>query len=466
VTSTLVCITDSAKHSRVAASGARSEMTSTWYSAAASMRTPRVTVGSVIGQLIVSPSMGGGSDGIVHGAGGGCSQPTCTAWICTPTTPTASHTLFGTVARSVVCGVVSPVLVLPSAAEPVSAAGSDSLQAPATRHRTHVSAAARSLEVGFDFTGIGARPTAYTALAEPSMHRARRWAMLAAMLVSALGGLAVGAILVGPLPFAVSAAPEAAPAPADDGFDRARGLYQQGEARFATADFIGAIELWTEAFSSVPDSTDAARIKALLIYNIATARERAFEVTGDLTHLRQAKVLMVGYAESIPALFGDTPEAETERGKITERLNVITAQIEAADRKKARDRRDQRPSERADDAPAAERSHAVLLGTGAAALAVGVGGLAMMGAGLAMGSKANDLGDLADDDIDGRRSQFDRGRTGNTLAIAGGVVGGVFAITGAVLVGIGAKRRASAKGNAWAPWIGPRVAGLGVRGRF
>ncbi|MBL8944151.1 MAG: hypothetical protein JNK45_13425, partial [Myxococcales bacterium] len=173
------------------------------------------------------------------------------------------------------------------------------------------------------------------------------------MLVSALGGLAVGAILVGHMPYVPLAAGEvASPQPAaDDPFERARGLYQQGEARFATADFIGAIELWTEAFSSVPDSTDAARIKALLIYNIATARERAYEVTGDLTHLRQAKVLMVGYAESIPALFGDTPEAEVERGKITERLNAITAQIEAADRRKARDRRDQRPNEGPEDAP-------------------------------------------------------------------------------------------------------------------
>lgn len=297
-----------------------------------------------------------------------------------------------------------------------------------------------------------------------------------------MGGLAVGAIVIGQVEMGVvmgagirvgighaplvAVAVEDAPPPTEDEFERARGLYQQGEARFATADFIGAIELWTEAFSSVPDSTDAARIKALLIYNIATARERAYEVTGDLTHLRQAKVLMVGYAESIPALFGDTPEAEVERGKITERLNAITAQIEVADRKKARERRGDRPSDRPDDAPDSDRSHVVLLGTGAAALAVGVGGLAMMGAGLAIGSKANDLGDLADDDIDGRRSQFDRGRTGNTLAIAGGVVGGVFAITGAVLVGIGAKRKASARGSAWAPWIGPRAAGLGLRGRF
>ncbi len=264
-----------------------------------------------------------------------------------------------------------------------------------------------------------------------------------------------------------TAAPAGADAPEPSGFDRARALYQQGEARFATADFAGAIELWTEAFSIVPDSTDAARIKALLIYNIATARERAYEVTNDVSQLRQAKILMQGYAQSIPALFGDSAEGADEVVKITERLNAITAQIDAYERKKARDRRSANPGERSDDGPRDPgRGSKALIGAGAGALAVGVGGLAMMGAGVAMGNKANDIDDLEADDIDGRREQFDRGRTGNTLAIAGGVVGGVFAITGAVLVGIGASRKAKAKTTALAPWFGPRVVGLGLGGRF
>lgn len=288
------------------------------------------------------------------------------------------------------------------------------------------------------------------------------------MLASQLAGLvATLAVAMPPAAGTAPVEPSAAEAP-DPQLERARELYQQGEARFATADFAGAIELWTEAFSIVPDSTDAARIKALLIYNLATARERAFEISGDVSHLRQAKILMEDYAASIPALFGDSPEGEDERAKITGRLNTITAQIDAADRKKDRERGRTTPDERpdADDQGGGGRGATALIGVGAAALAVGVGGLAMMGAGLGMGSKANDLGGLDDDDIDGRRAQFDRGRTGNTLAIAGGVVGGVFAITGAVLVGIGASRKAQAKRAAFAPWFGGRTVGLGVRGRF
>jgi hypothetical protein len=272
---------------------------------------------------------------------------------------------------------------------------------------------------------------------------------------------------------AIGAAPPEAAPPAeaaqqeDPQLEEARKLYAEGEARFDTADFDKAIELWTRAFTIVPDSPDSARIKALLIYNIATARERSYEVTGDVSHLRQAKILMEGYAASIPALFGDGPEADDERAKITERLNAIVGQIEAADKKKKRERGTITPVDGPDD-PAGDdgRGAKVMLGVGAAALAVGVGGLAMMGAGLAMGKRANDLSGVDADDIDGRRDQFDRGRTGNTLAIAGGVVGGVFAITGAVLVGIGASRAKQSKRAAIAPWMGRGLVGVGVRGRF
>jgi tetratricopeptide (TPR) repeat protein len=263
-----------------------------------------------------------------------------------------------------------------------------------------------------------------------------------------------------------AAEPTAVAEDPDDPLVRARKLYDSGEARFATADYLRAIDDWTEAFKIVPDSEDAGRIKALLIYNIATARERAYEITGDASHLRQAKVLLEDYARSIPALFGETPAAADERSKLTERLNAITRAIEAADRKAKRDRTpaatDDGPD---DDVEARKGGRKALIATGAAALVVGVGGLGMMAGGLAMGSNANDLDGLAPDDIEGRRSQFDKGRTGNTLAIAGGVVGGVFTIAGAVLVGVGASRK-SARGVSFTPSFGRRFAGVGLSGRF
>ncbi len=312
------------------------------------------------------------------------------------------------------------------------------------------------------------------------------WASCAAALARPAGiaCTALGIALAPPLVPLAAAAPTAAPAdelrsgpdadPAAEPADapdtaaalaQARALYEAGKAHFATADYLGAIEQWTAAFQLVPDEAEAARIKALLIYNIATARENAYDISGDLSHLRQAKVLMENYAASIPALYGDGPEAEDERAKITQRLNDIAARISAAERKQARaggGRNDDGPDDRDD---AAGRGTA-LIGSGAALLVVGVGGLAMMGGGLAMGKRANDLGGIAPDDIAARRDQFDRGRTGNSLAIAGGVVGGLFAVTGAVLLGVGVSRRQAGKKHAWTPVAAPGFAGLALRGRF
>jgi hypothetical protein len=257
-------------------------------------------------------------------------------------------------------------------------------------------------------------------------------------------------------------------APASDpAIERARALYKEGEARFATADYLKAIELWTEAFTSVPDTSDAAYIKGVLIYNLATAHEKAFEITGDISHLRQAKVLMESYATGIATLVPDEAAAEAERAKLTERLNVITAGIERWDRERARERRQGGGSPRGDDddEPAKKGSKA-LIGVGAGLMGLGVVGLAVMTGGLVMGKRANDLSGLEPGDIPGRRDQFDRGRVGNGMAIGGGVAGGVLLATGAVLLGIGLARRSKNGRTAWAPMLGPRTAGLAISGRF
>jgi hypothetical protein len=259
--------------------------------------------------------------------------------------------------------------------------------------------------------------------------------------------------------------------PAEDpALARARELYEQGEARFATADYFAAIELWTQAFTMVPDTADSARIQAELIYDIATAREKAFEVSGDITHLRQAKLLMEDYVETIPQLYADEAEAEAERARITTRLNGIVARIDQVGRQRERDRTaSQRETGPQRDDAQTRRSRA-MIASGAALLVVGAGGLSMMTAGLVVGRRANDISDLEASAIDDRREQFRRGRTGNSLAIAGGVVGGVFALGGAVLVGLGASQRR--RNLAVAPhslglwsWGRGRF-GVALRGRF
>lgn len=283
--------------------------------------------------------------------------------------------------------------------------------------------------------------------------------------------IAVGSLLPGVPAWAAAPAtvepssPPATDPPKDPAIDRARTLYREGEARFATADYLKAIELWTEAFTSVPDTSDAAYIKGVLIYNLATAHERAFEITGDISHLRQAKVLMESYAASIATLVPDEKAREVERARITERLNAVTGAIGKWDAERERERKAKRGGGEEDRAPEQKNGKA-LVGAGAGLLGLGVVGLAVMTGGLVMGKRANDISGIDPNDIPGRRDQFDRGRVGNGMAIGGGVAGGVLLVTGAVLLGVGLSQRAKSQRTAWAPMLAPRVAGLAIAGRF
>lgn len=282
--------------------------------------------------------------------------------------------------------------------------------------------------------------------------------------VLAVGLAAASPVAKGAAPAAAADAPGAAePAVDETTLAQAEQLYDRGKAEFETADYAAAVDLWTEAYRLVPDLPESSRIKALLIYNIATARERAFEVDEDPQQLRQAKILLESYEESIPDLYGEGEAAEAERAKVRERMASIDAALHAAtgDDEPTPPPVVEPPPTTADAGPAHPGRPLVI--AGAVLVGVGVAGLAVMGAGLGIGAGANDISGLDDDDITGRRDQFARGRTGNGMALGGGIAGGVLAVTGAVLLGIGVAKNKKAAPTAW---LGPGSAGVGVRGRF
>jgi tetratricopeptide (TPR) repeat protein len=267
---------------------------------------------------------------------------------------------------------------------------------------------------------------------------------------------------------APAAAPAAAAAPESDAGDgdevpRAEALYDKGAAKFETADYAAAIELWTEAYEMVPDAPESGRIKALLIYNIATAREKAYDVSRDVAELRQAKILLERFAEGIDDVYGD--DAAAERTRVEAKLAELDARIEKAEGGSEVGPKDVEPP--ADAVPAetgSPKPGRPLVITGAVLLGVGAVGVGLMAAGLGIGAGANDLGGLDDADIEGRRDQFSRGRLGNGLAFGGGIAGGAFAVTGAVLLGLGmAKNKRAPKATAW---VGREGGGLSLAGRF
>lgn len=299
---------------------------------------------------------------------------------------------------------------------------------------------------------------------------------LAISLASGLGsGLA-------PTARAAPARKAAPAANAGDPLADAQQLYDRGRAKFETADYRAAIELWTEAYTNVPDGPEGNQVKVLLIYNLATAREKAFDVSRDPAELRQAQILLRNFEQSIDALYGEGEEADTERAKVHARIEALDqrlAEHEAAQAEGTPDEGTDEPDEPVEPVPAptpppteeigedepASGRRGLVIG-GAVTAGLGVAGLGVMAAGLAMGAGANDISGLMPEDVDGRRAQFDRGRTGNTLAVAGGVAGGALLITGAVLLGLGMRRGARAHAVAVVPAVAPGHGALVLRAQF
>jgi tetratricopeptide (TPR) repeat protein len=122
-----------------------------------------------------------------------------------------------------------------------------------------------------------------------------------------------------------SAPPEGAAE--DPALTEAKGLYKEGEIKFQTADYEEALALWKRAFAILPDGDEHRGIRHALVYNIAEAHSRAYEVSRNPTHLRKAKILLENYRADHRALYGDEPEAVKERAEVDDRIAQLDKKI-------------------------------------------------------------------------------------------------------------------------------------------
>ena len=129
--------------------------------------------------------------------------------------------------------------------------------------------------------------------------------------------LLVCALLLGP------GSASAAPA----GLEEAKALHQRAQARFDTADYDGAVEAWTDAYEALP--SDATGMRPFILYNIATALEKAYEIHRDVAQLRQARILLERFEASIPEVYLDAEEAAQERDRVQARLRALDEKIRA-----------------------------------------------------------------------------------------------------------------------------------------
>jgi tetratricopeptide (TPR) repeat protein len=117
----------------------------------------------------------------------------------------------------------------------------------------------------------------------------------------------------------------------DPALAEAKSLYKEGEIKFETADYEEALALWKRAFAILPDGEETRTMRHALVYNIAEAHSRAYEISRNPTHLRKAKILLENYRADHRALYGDEPAAVKERGEVDDRIAELDKKIAASE---------------------------------------------------------------------------------------------------------------------------------------
>lgn len=142
------------------------------------------------------------------------------------------------------------------------------------------------------------------------------------------------ALVLGPLQFTAATAFAQAPSAAEDPqLAEAKALNKQAEIKFQTAEYKEALVLWKRAFAILPDGVDTRTIRNALVYNIAEAHIRAYDVSRNQMHLRKAKILLENYREEHSQLYGDDPAAIEERASTDERLAQVEQKLAESEAK-------------------------------------------------------------------------------------------------------------------------------------
>ena len=132
------------------------------------------------------------------------------------------------------------------------------------------------------------------------------------------------------LAFALAGAPAEAPPQMQE----AEVLYGEGTAMFDSADYNGAIEKFTKALEIVQSIEGDDHTRLTLLYNIASAHEKAFAIDRDVTHLRQALQLHKRYREFAQKTgnLGDELDVETKIRRLEKKLRASNQMRENRER--------------------------------------------------------------------------------------------------------------------------------------
>jgi len=288
--------------------------------------------------------------------------------------------------------------------------------------------------------------------------------------------------------------------------DEATKHYQAGLKLMKADDFEGAAEEFSTAFDLIP--TAQREVRAGVLFDLVQAERRAAkgleqDAVSSSRHLCGARSKLTTYLSDITQQYGEKADKFRDTRKAKKVLKAVEAEIVDAGEiiPEACTTLDEGPQETNSEGPGAvsgegpvdEQGDAVpressdsksvkqpgkaLLIAGAATL--GTSGIfwGLMFGGMAIGNRADADGDVFVDAsiaAGNPASASDptlleieqRGKRGNRIAIAGGVVATALAGTGVALLVIGLKRRGQRKQVAFHPMFGREQVGVGLAGRF
>ncbi|MCA9688783.1 MAG: hypothetical protein KC636_04190 [Myxococcales bacterium] len=291
-----------------------------------------------------------------------------------------------------------------------------------------------------------------------------------------------------------TAPPSARASPASTDTKAATARYKEGVKALRKGEVEAAAEKFEEALALVPAAE--LEVRAAVLFDLVDARRQTHEATGALQHLCAARDALTDYLDEAEAAgeasegYPDVRKAHELRVELLESIHVAerkdpstrcdvgdAAPTEAPAEEPAEELDAPPPSTDADDRRLDKRGRVYLI-TGSALAGVGLIFLGVMAGGLAMGASAERDGEaLVDAGIDSGQhvSMSDpaleaiasRGRTGNALAVAGGVIGVAAAGAGAALIVLALRRRGRSQARlSGAPYVLRGGAGVSLGLRF
>ena len=219
--------------------------------------------------------------------------------------------------------------------------------------------------------------------------------------------------------------------PADAGAE-ARALFEDGQAKYETHDYDGAIEAFTAAYAKAEQiDDDELREEALarLGFNLARAHVSAYDIDHEDDHLTLARRLIADFRGHERAL-GRDPDRDTDLQRL---------ESELTERERERDNANANANTNTLSPEAQKRKRKQRnAGISMLVLAVPFGGLAATGAILGSGAK-HDFETVTT--YAERHDAQSLGRTSDVLFGVGVGLAVVAAATGAALLGVSAKSK-------------------------